>query len=483
MVLNFFKNKLASWLSLVFVVLSTAIVLFVNIDVKFMFVFLSFIGLFSLFFLPMEWLFYFVVLLFPVTTRFYSAFNAYAVDFVSFVFISIFALKFVYSFLFAEKQKLNFPLIFPFILFLLSAGLSIFNSFDKVHSIYWIGYLIFLYCAYILFPVNVLNKKYKILIVLNIIVFIGLIDAFAGAASLYSQIENNLIYGATPISIFGKNFLGTNRNSLAQILVLAAPAAMACFYIVKYKSLKKIYAFAVFFFVAVDILTLTRSSVISLMVVLFLVVAGSTYIYNKKNIDKVIVTFLFFATICFAGIMFFFSNSGREGYDGSMNYRVGVAQLSISMFNYHPLIGNGIGMFKGLLASDAWYSLEYGWGGVTEAHSWAQKILVEQGLIGVATFVLFLSLLYFFAIRFIMNESKDKKDRMVMLFLLAMATSQIVYNLFDWMYYNFRMWIPISLVLAFLIINKEDLSITNLKPVDNVIKKIRNFLLNIKILR
>jgi len=42
---------------------------------------------------------------------------------------------------------------------------------------------------------------------------------------------------------------------------------------------------------------------------------------------------------------------------------------------------------------------------------------------------------------------------MLMVFLLAMATSQIVFNVFDWMYYNFRMWIPMSLPLMLILID------------------------------
>lgn len=460
---KFFRNQLALILPLLFVIVSSILTIVFELNLLWILLFLFIILVLSVFFWKLEYLFYILVFLFPITTVFHSY---YAVDLIALTFLFSFFLRFLRENLLKNNTiKIRLPLIFSFLLFFLSVILSLFSSFNILFSIKSVLYLVFLYLAYISFPVSVITKKEQIFNILKIFAFIGLVDAFAGFFSLFGQKDSGVIYGAFPTSIFGKNFLGTSRNTLAQILTVAIPALIALIYFFKDKNKfktekeRRIVNFfmiaSLIFIIGINVLTLSRSSMITMFVTFFIIIVGYTFLYKRKYFSRVIVALSLMILMLGGCIYFLYSKSQREGFSGSLDYRYGIAEISIDMFYERPIFGHGFGMFKTLLASNSWHNANYSWGGVTEAHSWLQKILVEQGIFGVVCFLLFLFNMYYYSIKYFFNEKNSLENRMLMLFLIAIATSQIVFNVFDWMYYNFRMWIPMSLPLILISIDKQ----------------------------
>lgn len=460
---KFFKNQLAIILPLLSVILFSILTIVFNIDLLWIILFLFIILILSLFFLKLEYLFYMLVLLFPITTVLHSY---YVVDLIALTFLFAFFLRFLKDKMMNKNDiKVKFPLALSFVLFLFSAIISIIYSYDALVSLKTILYLVFLYFAYLSFPISVIKDKEQIFYILKIFVFIGLIDAVAGFFSLFGQKDGGIIYGAYPISIFGKNFLGTSRNTLAQVLTLTIPALIALIYFFKDRNkaktekdsriLKALMIASLLFMIVINILTLSRSSMITMFSTIFIIIFGYTFLYKRKYLGKVVVALSLIVLILGGSIYLFYSKSDREGFSGSIDYRYGIAQISMDMFYNRPIIGNGFGMFKTLMTSNSWHNALYGYEDTTEAHSWLQKILVEQGIFGVLTFLFFLFNLYYFSIKYFLNDKNSMENRMLMVFLLAMATSQIVFNIFDWMYYNFRMWIPMGLPLILISIDNQ----------------------------
>ncbi len=460
-IFNLLKNKLGIILPLLSIVSLSILTIVFNVNLIWITIFLFAILIIAVFFWKLEYLFYILVLLFPITTVFHSY---YVVDLIAITFLFAFFLRFIKDKVDGKNDiTLRLPLVFSFFLFFISSIISVFYSFDKLLSIRSVLYLLFLYFTYLCFPVSVIKDKEQIFNILKIFVFVGLIDAFAGFFSLFGQREKGIIYGAYPTTIFGKNFLGTSRNTLAQVLTLTIPAMIALVYFfkdrnkIKKEKDRRVIKFLMFvglvFMIVINILTLSRSSMITMFSTFFIIILGYTFLYKRRYFGKVFVATFLISIGLGIGIYTFYANSDREGFSGSIEYRYGIAQISMDMFYDKPIFGNGFGMFKTLLGANSWHNLNYGWGGVTESHSWLQKILVEQGIFGILSFGVFLFSLYYFSIKYFLDEKNSRENRMLMVFLLAMATSQIVFNVFDWMYYNFRMWIPMSLPLMLILID------------------------------
>lgn len=457
------KNTLALVLPLLSVISFSILTITFELNLILILMFLFMILTIAVFFSKLEYLFYMLVFMFPITTVFHSY---YVVDLVALMFLFAFFLRYVRDNVLNEGgDKMKFPLIISFLSFFASILISLFSSNDIFISVRAVLNVVFLYFAYLSFPISVIKSKEQIFNILKIFVFIGLVDAIAGFFSLFEQGRGNIIYGAYPTSILGKNFLGTSRNTLAQVLTIAIPALIALIYFfkdknnIKYEKEGRIAKFvlvsSLMFMIGINILTLSRSSMITMFSTFFIIIAGYTFLYKRKYFSRVIVAMSLIIAILGSGIYFLYSRSQREGFSGSLDYRYGIAQISMDMFYEKPIFGQGFGMFKTLLASNSWHNANYAWGGVTEAHSWVQKILVEQGIFGILTFVFFILSLYYFSFKYFFNTKNSMENRMLMIFLIAIATSQIVFNVFDWMYYNFRMWIPMCLPLLLISIDNQ----------------------------
>lgn len=457
------KSSLALILPLLSVISFSILTIAFELNLIWILAFLFMILIIAVFFSKLEYLFYMLVLLFPVTTVFHSY---YVVDLISLMFLFAFFLSYVRdNVLNKGSERMKFPLAFSFLAFLSSVLISLFSSNDILISAKSVLHLVFLYFAYLSFPTSVIKDKEQIFNILKIFVFIGLVDAVAGFFSLFEQGRGNIIYGAYPTSILGKNFLGTSRNTLAQVLTIAIPALIALIYFFKDKNkfkyekerriVKFVLIFALMFMIGINMLTLSRSSMITMFSTFFIIIAGYTFLYKRKYFIRVIVAMSLIIMILGSGIYFLYSKSQREGFSGSLDYRYGIAQISMDMFYEKPIFGQGFGMFKTLMTSNSWHNALYGYEDTTEAHSWVQKILVEQGIVGVLTFLFFILSLYYFSLKYFFNTKNSMENRMLMIFLISIATSQIVFNIFDWMYYNFRMWIPMCLPLLLISIDNQ----------------------------
>ena len=122
-----------------------------------------------------------------------------------------------------------------------------------------------------------------------------------------------------------------------------------------------------------------------------------------------------------------------------------MTKSSVSIFLKNPVIGNGMANFKMLLGNDAEFIKNYYV--ALDSHGVIQKILVEQGVVGIITFLLFITaifIMYFKAIKNIINYD----DRMALSIVFSMFIAALFLQLFNTTYYTYRLWMPIGLFIV-----------------------------------
>ena len=392
-------------------------------------------------------------------------------DVLGFIFLALFLIKVVIKIINKkEKAKLIFPYFPYFLLFLSSAIISVINSKNYLFSFIWIGILIFLYFGYIFLPANIINsgeinKNESIKNVFKVLSILGIIGILFGIFSLVPQFFSTAqIYGAKTFPIFGIDIFGNNRNTLAQVLIVSIISILFLYYFEKDKRRKIVYLIFAIACCVFNVLTFSRNASLTMTAS----IAGILFLFNvanyknKKDLKKFFYStfvILLCSLILLKSIFFFYAKANRAEYDGSIKYRVGVAKVSLEIFKKHPIIGTGFGMYRGEMGSNLVYQEQYSVGSentVTEAHSSLQKILLEQGIFGVVAYLLFLFVIFFDGLLFLRNKKNKKEDKAIMVFCMILAFSQVFYNLFDMMYYTFRMWGVLGLLVAINIKNSKN---------------------------
>jgi O-antigen ligase len=133
------------------------------------------------------------------------------------------------------------------------------------------------------------------------------------------------------------------------------------------------------------------------------------------------------------------------------DYKVGLSSnenrlLSFSIatdgFFERPLVGHGSGEFINIISDNIRYVSKFG--NPPDAFGFWQKILVENGIFGLAFFMIF-SLT-------IMKLAYDKmgpmRERSMILYLSAAALSVYIFEMTNVSYYTGKMWLPVGMLLT-----------------------------------
>jgi O-antigen ligase len=104
------------------------------------------------------------------------------------------------------------------------------------------------------------------------------------------------------------------------------------------------------------------------------------------------------------------------------------------------LLGYGPGTYAAVLGTATAFT--YNFGDPLDAHGFLQKVSQEEGIIGLALFVLFL--IWFFTTLFIAQKrSVFHKSELQVVFLMAFGI--VLFELFNTSYFNSVMWMPIGM--------------------------------------
>lgn len=363
------------------------------------------------------------------------------IDLLSLIVLIAFILKQAYNLLLNRADfKLEFPLLFGFILFFSAAVISSLDS-TMINASLWydIRWLLFFYLVYIVLPFNIINDK-KIL--KNVLIFFtlsGLAAALMGAVSLYYQDWQNNFIRLKQLSFAGVFPLGDNQNLLAEVLAVSLFFSLALKYWLKTALASKIINLIVIFSGLALIGTFSRAAllVLTLQILIYL-------IYQPGRLKKILLPGLLVILILTPIFYYMFELQSQYAIGiSSTENRLLLAEISWQAFLDKPWFGQGSGNFINLVADDIRFRAKYG--PPLDSHGVIQKILAENGLAGILSFAL---LTFNIAYIFYRSLKNNKPEINLLLSLVCGSLGIFIFELFNTSYYKGKLWLPMAVTLA-----------------------------------
>src|SRR5205807_2677507 len=125
----------------------------------------------------------------------------------------------------------------------------------------------------------------------------------------------------------------------------------------------------------------------------------------------------------------------------TFNARVPIWGAAISMFAHHPIFGAGVNNFGYLIDS---YDPNLG---VNQAHNLFLNIAAERGILGIATFLLVVAVV-FQTLRSAWRSASGFSNRVLTAGIIAALLGFFAHSLFDVSYYDYKILLMFWLVIA-----------------------------------
>jgi len=360
-----------------------------------------------------------------------------------------FILREVYLYFYDKsKSKLVYPFFSYFLLFfsvcLLSSALS-----ENIISSLWYSFrwILFFYLAFILMPINVVKNEKILRNILILISISSLLMSFSGLYSLYLQDWYDSFFRVQPIAIFNYWIFGTNYNLLSEILLCSGFLILSLKYWFKSERISKLINILSIVLLLTAWLTFGRTAWIT--IVLQTIIYFSIYflVIKRKKIDPKSIALLLTVFLVIASPFIFKMFSLQEANISSTQNRLLLSEISVDAFKNKPLFGYGSGNFVNLVADNIRFVAKYG--DPLDSHGVWQKILAENGVLGVIAFALFS---FFIFKKLYFGILNNKKDFELLLPLFVASFGVYFYQFFNTSYYKGRVWLPVSLALIALIL-------------------------------
>ncbi len=303
------------------------------------------------------------------------------------------------------------------------------------------------YLGYIWLPVNLIKEKRILRNCLACFVISGLLVSFMGLISLTQQDWHNEFVRIRPVGISGIYPIGDNHNLIAEVLIVAIFFSLALKYWFKSGRAKRIINLSVVFLSLVLLGTFSRAA----WLVLFIQVLIYLFYKNRKSIKKIILP-LVLALIIISPLIFYMVKFQQEYEIGvsSMENRLLMTEISWQAFRQKPFFGQGSGEFINLVANNIRFRAKYG--PPLDSHGIWQKILAENGLFGILTFLVFVYCIFSL---FYKAVKKYKFDLQLLLPLAIGSLGIFLFEFFNTSYYKGKLWLPIALTLAAVYLIRE----------------------------
>lgn len=385
-------------------------------------------------------------------------FYAPMVDLWAVFLLGVYAVYLFRKWITGEKHRIYLPQFWFYVLFVLSAVLSLINvsGIDVQASVsYMIRFIVFVYIGYVVLGSNIIRDKIILRRSLAVSVWVSVVGAVLGLVSLVLGGSHGGVYRAVPIPMFGWSPFNYDAVSghilLAEVLVVAFPIAIYLMYTAKKDFEKICYAIASAICGTTAVLTFSRASWLTLVIeVLLAIYLFHPFISWKKIKGYVLAGLVFF--IPAGAYMLWFLQSAIVS--SSNTTRIVLTEIAWSFFLEHPIIGVGVGTFVGRLTDVYYFTYEFG--DPIDAHSILTKILSEQGLLGVCAFALFVGSLVFAMYARTKNQKYDAEARATAYLCIFLMIVPVFFQLFNTQYYSARMWVPFMLAIAAHLVYRHD---------------------------
>ncbi len=391
-----------------------------------------------------QWLFYLMIFLYPyIGWQFvWGSVNVPYVDLMAILVLVGFIVKTMVNWKTAKPRLKDFPGVLFIVAFLLSGLLSMFNAeFIGLAIKYLLRPLAFFYLMFVYLPFNLIKTSDQFKRVLKIMIVTGLIVGFLGALSVLFSNNQSFIGRAVPFNFSGFEPVGGNQNAVAEIIVVTLPLIL--FLLPQTHSYRGQgwWLLSIIFLLLILLLTLSRSGYLALLLE---IIIFSVFWLKKRIKPKVFWSTL--VLIIAIPLTIYFSVWQNIDFVQSSNVnRLALSEIAWNAFLEHPIIGNGVGSFMNIIGATFVYVVDFG--DPLDSHGFVQKLIVEQGILGLISFCGLLIYIITSLVRAYFQAFREQ-ERYYILCLIMLTVGIIFFELFSTSYYLPRMWIPLGVVLA-----------------------------------
>lgn len=347
-----------------------------------------------------------------------------------------------------NRSKLIYPFFSYFLAFFSICLISSLLSSNIIGSLWYaFRWILFFYLAFILVPVNVIKNAKILRNILILFSLSALVLAFFGIYSLYIQDWQDSFFRVRPVPVFRKYIFGDNYNLISEIFLSAGFLILSLKYWFREKRTSRFINILSIFLLLMAWLSFGRTA--WLTIALQVIVYSSIYflIIKGRKIDFKSIILVLFSFLIISSPFIFKMFSLQEANISSTQNRMLLTDIALKAFREKPLVGYGTGSFVHLVANNIRFVSKYG--DPLDSHGVWQKLLAENGIIGLLLFALF-SLLIFRKLYLGVLENKDDYKLLLPLFVSALGI--YFYQFFNTSYYKGRVWLIISLALTALIL-------------------------------
>ncbi len=383
-----------------------------------------------------------------------SSVNAPMGDFIGVMLLGLSLLAIIFGRLHPvwKEKKILLKLSGLYLLFLLWAMVCSVFAVDHSFGVslkYLARHMLFAYLVFVVLPVVLIDKIETIKNILKIWFGVGIAAALFGFSSLYFFAQTGWPR-VTPYGIAGFAPLGYNHNLIAEMLVVVLPAGLYLFLKAKNEKQKQWYFLGMMATLLAALLTLSRAAWITIFAQMGVlgVVYFSEIKTRLKKLDHLNFYLSLIGLVLFGYMVFFLTSPIVQSSNSS---RYAMTDISFFLANRSPIHGYGPGSFVELLGSVRDWTQEYG--EALDAHGLVQKLIVEDGYVGLILMLMFLGYL-FKKLWSVYLVSDDKELYMI---LLMSVIGAVVFQFFNTSYFTSVMWLPIGIALSAATFLKKDL--------------------------
>ncbi|MEK7211344.1 MAG: O-antigen ligase family protein [Patescibacteria group bacterium] len=333
----------------------------------------------------------------------------------------------------------RFPLWPFFLAFFAVSALSVVNSETPLLSWKYLARpLFFFFACFVFLPWNIIDSRKVFYTAVKVFWATGILAALAALA--YFVVSGAGLIRLVPAVVFGVYPWGENWNLLAEIMVAVWPAGIILYYVSKSKY-RAIYFIGALLMIFTALGTFARTAWVAL-----LAQAALWFFLEYRARAKKLLPYILIAAVLLLpmlGYMYFLS--AGPIVESSTTARLALSSIAWYLFTLHPLLGAGAGTFIDNLGGIKYFTVDFG--EPLDAHGWPQKLIAEEGILGLIAFVALLAAILWKILRQYLIPERALEEKIIFFFFLTAAGS-IVYQFFNTQYYSSKLWVPLGLALV-----------------------------------
>lgn len=341
------------------------------------------------------------------------------------------------------KVKIALPFIKYFSIFLvISLISSLLGRYPGESLWYTVRWILFFYLAYLVVPFNIIKTPERLRVSLRLLVISASAVALMGLISLLFQDWQNTFVRIQPLQIFNIYPIGQNQNLIAEFLVVAIFFVLALRYWPGKVLRNKLLVLLAIGLALVALGTFSRAAWLGLMIGFVLYFIYETKEFQRRYIIPALLSLIFIVPLAF--YMVKLQSQFSIGVSSTEN-RWLLSQIAVQAWQQEPFLGQGSGIFYRLVEENIRFRAKYG--EPLDSHGVGQKILAENGTLGILSFTAF-CLAIFWSLHKGVVYLKGRKEFHLVLLLALGALAGFIFQLFNTSYYKGKLWLPIALALA-----------------------------------